>query len=291
MEAADQKTYMDKPLQLFKVDQVGGWPGKIMNPCAVDLLKDGSIVVAEGDNRLQVFDRAGQSLRIIGWGKIKPQGIAITQQGHIAITDKKDRCVKIFSVDGDQKACWGSGTFGLPAGIAVTTTGNFVVTDVDRHAVSIHSPDGTLLSQFGTWGNGNYQFNCPAFVAVGQDNRIYISDTCNCCIKIFDSTGKFQTKIQFGGVSGASGSNMKRPQGICLDHQGNVLMADRDNHRISIYSLDGNLQRHVITRYDGIKYPCDIKIDSNGSLVMVENHSGFLSKEPHHAVKMFTVFN
>ena len=84
---------------------------------------------------------------------------------------------------------------------------------------------------------------------------------------------------------------MKRPQGICLDHQGNVLMADRDNHRISIYSLDGNLQRHVITRYDGIKYPCDIKIDSNGSLVMVENHSGFLSKEPHHAVKMFTVFN
>ncbi len=282
----NNQQYLTKPKLVFKVDQVGGWPGKIMNPSSVDFLLDGSVVVAEGDNRLQVFDRNGQSLRIIGWGKIKPQGITVTRDGKIAITDKKDKCVKIFTQEGELRSQWGSGMFGLPAGIATLSSGNFVVTDVDRHAISIHSPDGSLLTQFGTWGSGDYQFNSPAYVAINHSEEILISDSCNGCVKVFDQHGKFIRKFTF--TTNAQGS-LRRPQGICIDKNGKILVADRDNHRVALFNPDGMFVRYILSRTDSIKYPCDIKLNEEGHVVIVETHSGFLSKEPHHAIKMFKV--
>ena len=273
---------------VFKIDQVGGWPGKIMTPSSVDFLPDGSIVVAECDNRLQVFDRNGQSMRIIGWGKIKPQGVAVTLDGRIAITDKKDKCVKIFTVDGECRSIWGSGMFSYPAGIAAMPSGNFVVADVDRHMVSIHSPDGGLLTQFGCWGSGDYQFNSPTYIAVTKDEHIIVSDSCNGFIKVFDKTGTFVRK--FSSSSGhVLQDHLRRPQGLCADSQGNILLADRENHRISMFTLEGQFVRHLVSRLNGIKYPCDVRANAAGQLVVVESHSGFLTKEPHHAVKLFQV--
>ena len=277
----------DKVTLLFKIDQVGGWPGKLIAPSSVDFLPDGSIVVAECENRLQVFDRNGQSIRIIGWGKIKPQGLTVTRDGKIAITDKKDKCVKVFSADGECRSTWGVGMFSLPAGIAATTSGNFVVADVDRHIVSVHSTDGSLLTQFGCWGSGDYQFNSPTYVAVDKEEHIIVSDSCNGCIKVFDKTGAFMHKFNFlGGPQG----HTRRPQGVCVDAQGNILLADRDNHRVSMFRADGQFIRHVISRHDGVKYPCDLKVSLDGHVAIVESHSGFLTKEPHHAVKVYKTF-
>ena len=278
------RNYLTKASLIFKVDQVGGWPGKIMNPSGVDFMPDGNIVVAEGDNRLQIFDRCGQSMRIIGWGKIKPQQVTFTRDGKLAITDKRDKCVKVFNTDGELKAMWGSGLLGLPTGIATMASGKFVVTDVDKHVISIHAADGSVLTQFGSWGSGDYQFNSPSYVTVNQEEEIFVSDTGNGCIKVFDQTGKFLRKFT---LSSSSQGSVRRPQGICVDTMGNILIADRDNHRVSLHSKDGHFSSHVLDKNDGLRYPCDIKASVDGYVVVVETHSGFLSKEPHHAVKMF----
>ena len=280
------RNYLSKPSLIFNVDQIGGWPGKIMNPSGVDFLPDGSVVVAEAENRLQVFDRQGQSLRIIGWGKIKPHEVAVTRDGSIAITDNKDKCIKVFSAEGELKSIWGTGMFGQPAGIAMMACGNFVVTDVDKHVISIHTHDGSLLTQFGSWGCGDYQFNSPSYVTVNQDEEIFISDSGNGCIKVFDQRGKFLRKFS---LSASGQGTLRRPQGVCIDTQGNVLIADRDNHRISLHSRDGTFNKHILDKSDGLRYPCDIKASADGYVVVVETHLGFLSKEPHHAIKLYRI--
>ena len=280
--------FLTKPKVIFKIDQIGGWPGKIMSPSSVAFLPDGSVIVCECENRLQVFDRKGNSMKIIAWGKIKPQGVAVTRDGKIAITDKKDKCVKIYSQDGDCKAVWGQGMFSLPTGITCTHSGKFVITDVDRHMVSVHSPDGAMLTQFGCWGSGDYQFNSPTYVTVNQEEQIIVSDSCNGCVKIFDKAGKFVKKFVISSNGTAQGQ-VKRPQGLCVNSEGKIIVADRDNNRVSMYSSDGHFIKHILERKDSIRYPCDVCVNNEGQVVVVESHSGFLSKEPHHAVKLFQI--
>ena len=287
-DQAQSAGFLTKPKVVFKIDQIGGWPGKIMSPSAVAFLPDGSVVVCECENRLQLFDRKGNSIKIIAWGKIKPQGVTVTRDGKIAVTDKKDKCIKIYSLDGDCKSVWGHGMFSLPTGITSTPSGNFVVTDVDRHMVSVHSPDGAMLTQFGCWGSGDYQFNSPTYVTVNQEEQIIVSDSCNGCVKIFDKAGKYIKKFTIGSSSAAQGQ-VRRPQGLCVDSEGRIIVADRDNNRVSMYSSDGHLIKHVLDRKDSIRYPCDVCINNEGQVVVVESHSGFLSKEPHHAVKLFQI--
>ena len=269
---------------MFKVDQVGGWPGKVTAPSSVAVLPDRSLVVAECENRLQIFDQTGASLRIVGWGKVKPQRVAVTRDGRIAVTDAIDSCVKLFSADGELVGSWGAGMFDKPTGIAIMTSGNYVISDVERHAVCIHGADGALIKQFGAWGGGDYQFNNPAYVAVDRDDNILVSDSCNNCIKVYDKTGVFLRRL---AGTGRKQATLKQPMGIHVASNGNILVADRDNHHVSMLTADGQFVQHILSRSDGVKFPVDVRVTDDDHVVVVETHGGFLTKEPHHAVKLF----
>ena len=281
-------TRLATPKLVITIDQVGGWPGRIMSPSGVDFLPNGHIVVAESDNRLQVFDRNGQSQRIIAWGKVSPVGVAVTKEGNIAVTDKRDKCVKVYTSEGDAVNTWGIGIFTSPAGIAVTSQAKFVVADVDKHVITIHGSDGHVLTQFGSWGSGDYQFSSPSYVASNKYDDIIVSDLCNNQIKVYDQGGIF--KHSFTLSSGSASNHSPRPRGICCDQFGNIIVADRDNHRISMYSAQGTFIRHLLMRPD-VKFPWDLRVSTDGHVVLVETHNGFISKDPHHAIKMFKVFD
>ena len=280
----DPRPFLPTPRLIFQVDQVGGWPGKIMSPGGIAILPGGNVVVAECENRLQIFDQQANSVKIVGWGKIKPQGITTTAEGRMAITDKKDRCVKVFSREGEFLSAWGIGTFGMPSGVAVQSSGNFVVSDVDRHTVSIHRPDGSVLSQFGAWGSGDYEFNNPAHLTVDQFDNIVVSDQCNSCIKIYDPVGVFLRKFTL--VSEKQG-HIRRPQGISVTRQGGIIVADRDSHNVTLFNSEGKFTRHLLTKRDGVKHPCSLAVNDMNRMALVETHNGFLTKDPHHAIKLF----
>ena len=248
------------------------------------MLPDRSLVVAECENRLQIFDQAGHSLRIIGWGKVKPQRVAITTDGRIAVTDAIDHCVKLFAPDGELVGSWGTGMFKKPTGIAVMSSGNYVITDLELHAVCIHSPDGARIRQFGSWGAGDYQFNNPAYVTVDRDDNIIVADSCNNCVKVYDKDGKFLRRL---AITDCKQTPLKQPMGVAVASNGNVLVADRDNHRVSMLTGSGKFVENILNKRDGVKYPVDVLVTDDDYVAVVETHSGFLSKDPHHAVKLF----
>ena len=278
------------PQLIFKVDEVGGWPGKITSPSSLAFLPNGHIIVAECENRLQIFDPTGKSIRIVGWGKVRPQGVTVLQDGRIAITDQKEHCVKIFSAEGECLCSWGNAMFRCPTGIAVLASSNIVITDTERHTVNIHRADGTLVTSFGSWGSGDYQFNNVNHVAVDKDDNIYVADGSNSYIKVYNSMGVFIRKISVGTGT----KQLWRPQGLTIDSHGQIVVADRDNHRVTLLSPEGVFKRHILTKTDGLRYPCDVKIrEHHGEslICVVENYAGFLTKDPHHAVKLFKLPN
>lgn len=94
-------------------------------------------------------------------------------------------------------------------------------------------------------------FDGPMGVAIGRENRIYVTDANNNRVCVFSSKGKFL--FEFGGFGVAkplpdgrrswSPGLMNYPTGIDADEQGNVYVADFHNDQIQVFDADGNFLR------------------------------------------------
>ncbi len=261
--------WMVTPKLCWKVDKIGGKVGEICESYDVTLLPDGSTVVAEWMNqRLQIFDENGKSQDIIGVGQVQPWGVTVTREGNLAVTDDKDRTVKILTPLGQMIASWKRQTFGWPRGIVENNMGQFVVSDTEhgKHTVSIHLPDGRLIKKFGSQGSGNAQFHWPRYVTVDHDDRIIVSDGSNHCIKVLDPNGQFLLKF---GSMGSNDGQVKHPRGVCVDPTNNIIVADQDNNRVTLFSPDGKFLRHLLS----ISKPWGVHVSEEGMLAVTNKPS------------------
>ena len=70
--------------------------------------------------------------------------------------------------------------------MATDRFGNVYVTDRQFENVQIFGPDGRILMAFGREGSAAGEFWLPAGVFVDDRNRIYVADSYNKRIQIFD---------------------------------------------------------------------------------------------------------
>ena len=265
------------PRLLWKADKTGHRPGEINEAYDVAVATDGTVIIAEWLNqRLQVFDFTGYSRDVVGQGHIQPWGIALTPDGLAIVTDEKERTVKVFDYNtGVLLTSWKKLMFGWPRGVAVNTAGHVIVTDAqhNRHSVIIHLPDGQRVHEFGSQGTGNLQFHWPRYVTVDRlhDERIIVSDGSNHCVKVFDSTGQFLLKF---GSLGSRDGHLKHPRGVAVDPEGNIIVADQDNNRVSMFTRDGHFIRHILS----IHRPWGVAVNSSGALAVTHKQSVCLYK-------------
>jgi len=271
------KVRWQTPRLLWKADKTGHRPGEINEAYGVAVATDGTVIIAEWLNqRLQVFDFTGYSRDVVGQGHIQPWGIALTPDGLAIVTDEKERTVKVFDFNtGVLLTSWKKSMFGWPRGVAVNTAGHVIVTDAQhsRHSVIIHLPDGQRVHEFGSQGSGNLQFHWPRYVTVDRlhDDHIIVSDGSNHCVKVFDSTGQFLLKF---GSLGSGDGHLKHPRGVAVDPVGNIIVADQDNNRVSLFTGDGHFVRHILS----IHRPWGIAVNSSGALAVTHKQSVSLYK-------------
>ncbi len=93
-------------------------------------------------------------------------------------------------------------------------------------------------------GSGQGQFNRPRGIAVGPDGSIYVVDSRNSRVQKFAPTGEFL--LAFGSDGSGPGqlarfatSGGGGPNGIAIDENGDIYVADTWNHRIQVFSSDG----------------------------------------------------
>lgn len=155
-----------------------------------------------------------------------------------------------------------------PREIAVGVDGMRVIADSGNHRIVMIDQDGNFVRAFGSLcrlaegesggcvdpdGNGplemgDGQLNEPWGVTVDQAGRIYVSDTWNGRIQVFDREGKF---IEKWGVYNTTNGELGDayalfgPRGIVVDVEGNVLVADTGNKRIIKYTPDGQVLQQV----------------------------------------------
>jgi DNA-binding beta-propeller fold protein YncE len=110
----------------------------------------------------------------------------------------------------------------FPSFVALDSSKNVYVTDanggdVDDTVVEF-SEFGTYLTQWGTYGTNNGQFENPQGVAVDSSNDVYVADYHNSRIEKFSSSG---TYLAQWGSYGSGNSQFDGPVGIAVDSSNN----------------------------------------------------------------------
>ena len=132
---------------------------------------------------------------------------------------------------------------------------------------------------------GSARFNSPGGVAVDSAGNIYVADTANHTIRKITSGGAVSTLAGLAGASGsadASGNNARfnQPQGIAVDINGIVYVADTGNHTIrkitpggvvtTLAGSAGNAGSLNATGTNALFYePEGVAVNSSGTLIFV----------------------
>ena len=133
---------------------------------------------------------------------------------------------------------------------------------------------GRAIIRFGTRGSDSSQFVWPRGVAVSRSDQIYIADSSNHRVQVFDNIG---TYIKFFGSYGQSETEFDCLAGIAINSMGDILITDRYNHRIQVFDHQGNFKVEFGEEGQGdgqMLYPWGIATDGMGFIYVCdkENH-------------------
>ena len=191
----------------------------------------------------------------------KCSAVAVDSRSQVYLCHRGKLPILCFDRDGKFIRGWGDDLLQTAHGLRIDRDDNIWVTDIGNHLVLKFSPAGKLLLSLGTArkpGSGIDQFNKPTDVAFGPADEVYVSDGYgNSRVVQFDKGSKF---VKTWGKPGDGPGEFDLPHSIRVDSRQRVLVADRENERIQVFSLDGVL----LTIWKGYA-PYGLDIDRDGT--------------------------
>ncbi|HTX90068.1 MAG TPA: flippase activity-associated protein Agl23 [Anaerolineales bacterium] len=209
------------------VETSGDAIGAMNAPRGVTIAPDGTLYVADSrNNRIVHLDALGKVINVIGavspgcpYQTVPPADVPL-------------------------------GTFCEPWAVAVSPDGTTLyVADTWNHRIQKLAADGTPIKAWGTpnydpIGTGPFGLWGPRGIAVDASGRVFVADTGNKRIVIYDSDGNFVT--QFGG-GGIDVGQLEEPVGLAFDSAGNLYVADTWNQRIQVFAPDADRTTYTST--------------------------------------------
>ena len=229
----------------------------------------------------------------------------------------------IATVAGDHALAGGFGGDGGPAvsaqldrPVAVTTDGkgNVFIVDQIYNVIRRFTVGGTIATVAGTAsimdsfaGDGgpalSASFSGPTSVAVDATGRVFVADAANRRIRMFTVGGTISTVAGGGSAAGNDGlgdggpatqAKLTEPQGVAVDGNGNVFVADTYDFVVRMFTVGGNISVVAGTPGSGgstgdggpatsakLASPAALAIDGAGHIYIADNGG--------HVVRMFTV--
>ncbi len=118
----------------------------------------------------------------------------------------------------------------------------------------------------GSSGSDNARLDNPEGVAVNATGHIYVADTHNNRVQVFDNTGKYLYTI----------SGFSNPTGVAVNSTGHVYVVDNGNHRVQVFNNAGSYQYTIgTTGVSGLgpgqfNQPYGVVVNSSGYLYVSE---------------------
>jgi len=261
----------------------GGGDGQLSRPEDIAVTADEIYVIEYNHHRVQVFDKNGTFLR--KWG----------QHG-----------------SGDADLYHPTSIF-----LDMNGTDVYEVYIADRyhHQVKVYDSNGTFKRKISEHGNQDHQLNEATGVGIGPDDLLYVSSKNNNKIKVFETNGTYVRSISLSGnpydlsfygdklavslhghhkvqVLDKNGSEIStigtgtasqsegefyNPVGLSFDANGDLHVADSNNHRIQVFDSNGTFKRSYGMYGDAGVGPYSFQITPENTFLIsdIERHRVF----------------
>lgn len=219
---------------------------RIPAPRGMTISPDSEYLVLDNAGRLLVFDKDGKLTRqwwMPEYSVGKPEGVCVLKDGRIAVADTHYHRVVFFDHDGNVTGMFGKlgtgpGEFVYPVSVIQDDKENLYVCEYGNFndRAQKFKPDGTFITQIGSYGTEDGQFQRPSGAA-WFDGRVYIVDAFNNRVQVFDENGKL---IAILGNSDRI-SELYYPYDISVSEQGDLYVVEYGAGRVSKFDRSGKL--------------------------------------------------
>lgn len=200
--------------------------------------------------------------------------IVVDSQERVFIFHRGETSPLIFTTGGEYLGTWEPNDHWRDihgVTIAKDDGGEYLlVTDRQRHLVSRADLDGNVQWSAGTpdkAGENGAPFNLPTDTGVAPNGDIYIADGYgNNSVHQFNASGEV---VRSWGEQGVGQGQFNLPHAARVIDRGGeptLYVCDRQNHRIQLFTLDGQYIRKIA----GVRQPCDIIVDADGVRYVAE---------------------
>jgi DNA-binding beta-propeller fold protein YncE len=262
------------------------FPFQLLRPYGIAIDSKGRVYV--GDQKVGgifIFNTETHETQLIRNGSDAHfkwiNGLAIDDDDRLFVADGQMHRVLIF---GPKHDVVGQISEGLndPVGVAIDTTNRFLyVADTQTDLVQVYDVDSyKLLRHIGTPGKTHFSttpgdFAGPQGVAVNKDGDVFVTDTMNDRVEIFDSDGSF---ISTFGSNGDGPGYFARPKGIAVDADDHIWVADEVQDRVQVLNREGQVLTYIGTGHGNMpgqfKALVGVAIDKDNRVFTTEQYPG-----------------
>jgi sugar lactone lactonase YvrE len=171
-------------------------------------------------------------------------GLAIDDNDRLFVSDPGLNHVLVFNAKHEAEDVITDGLV-TPGSLALDIENRLLyVSDIDQDQVLVYDADSFKLKRrIGTGGQKHAlttpgDFARPTGLAVDRDGNLYVCDTLNNRIEIFDGDGKF---IRTYGKNGDGPGYFARPKGVAIDSDNHIWVADGVEDRVQVFNQDWQL--------------------------------------------------
>ena len=176
----------------------------------------------------------------------QPMGVALDADENVYVVEQEKRGISVFNRQGKSLRFISDPSIERPTGIAIDRKlGRIYLADTahtksKEHTVKVFDlKSGNLAGHLGKGkGSGAGEFLFPTYVAVDDHGNVYVTDTLNSRVQVFDNEGKYVKHI---GEHGNSWGMFDKPKGVATDTFGNIYVVDSGWSNVQIFNQKGEV--------------------------------------------------
>jgi hypothetical protein len=265
---ANEEENKEKYVLLNTFGSIGNDQGKFNNPSGIAIDYNDNVLIADSQNnriqefdefenfkmQWQIYDNKNYSNNLKQFNVTKtnninnnndlpsvlgPFAVAVDSEDNVYVADSQNNRIQKFAGNGtyitDFTPKDDNKEFSLRE-IAVDYYDNIFISDIKNDVIMKFASNGTFITEWGSFGDGNGEFNNPLGIAVDSEDNVYVADSQNNRIQKFTDNGTYITELFFQGK--AKGQKLM-PSFVAVDTENNVYVADIKYDIIQKFSNNG----------------------------------------------------